>query len=309
MSLYFVRFLRVFYFFIFLSGASAFFSPALSDQQESDQIKELFPACLIMPGSSGNAVLVEKISQTLFLYLSEGGKFYKKLEFPCSTGEVSGPKSLEGDKKTPEGIYFLEKEYDDRYLSAIYGKKAFTTNYPNYMDKMAGRNGSAIWIHGTNKQLKPMDSNGCVAMNNKDILELEQYIVLNETPLIIVENIEYADADEINAEGLKINHFMSRWIDAMDGSQYNNVLSFYSVDYKPGLDWWMDWVRLRKDIKKNYDGISLAYDCAGIFGSKDYFVVFVVIKNCFTQNCFPLGQKKLFITKKMTEYKIAGEFW
>ena len=99
--------------------------------------------------------------------------FIKNFNSPVPPAKQPGQKLLMEIKKTPEGIYFLENEYDDRYLAPIYGKKAFTTDYPNYLDKKAGKNGSAIWIHGTNKQLKPRDSNGCVAMNNKDILELE----------------------------------------------------------------------------------------------------------------------------------------
>ena len=110
-----------------------------------------------------SAILVEKKSQTLFLYSAKEGHLLLEFQAACSTGEVFGRKQKSGDRKTPEGIYFLLDEYKDKYLSPIYGKKAFPTDYPNLLDKKAGRNGSAIWIHGTNKKLKPMDSNGCVA--------------------------------------------------------------------------------------------------------------------------------------------------
>ena len=146
------------------------------------------PSAIIKLPENENAILVEKKNQTLFLYSSKSGELQIQYKTPCSTGEISGVKHKAGDKKTPEGIYFLKDEYEDQYLSPIYGIKAFPLDYPNLMDKRTGKDGSAIWIHGTNKVLKPMDSNGCVALENSSILKLAEYITLDSTPVILVED-------------------------------------------------------------------------------------------------------------------------
>ncbi|WP_242637491.1 L,D-transpeptidase [Desulfobacter hydrogenophilus] len=38
--------------------------------------------------------------------------------------------------------------------------------------------------------MKPTDSNGCVALENKNIIALSDFIHLDATPLIIVEQID-----------------------------------------------------------------------------------------------------------------------
>jgi len=153
------------------------------------------PASIVKLPENENAIIVEKKSQTLFLYTYKAGDLFVQLKVPISTGEEYGIKLKAGDKKTPEGVYFLKDEYEDKYLTPIYGKKAFPTDYPNLIDKRVGKNGSAIWIHGTNKKLKPMDSNGCIALENSNILKLSDYVKLDSTPVIMVEEIQTIDRE------------------------------------------------------------------------------------------------------------------
>ena len=152
------------------------------------------PDAIIRLPENENAILVEKQSQTLYVYSQENKGLSVAFTAACSTGEIFGDKKKAGDKKTPEGVYFLIDEYEDRYLTPVYGKKAFPSDYPNFYDQRLGKDGSAIWIHGTDKALKPMDSNGCIALENDNILSLSDYIRLDSTPLIIVEKIVPADA-------------------------------------------------------------------------------------------------------------------
>ena len=155
---------------VFMAGTNALAANAL-------------PASIIILPENEKAILVEKETQMLYVYSKENGSLDLAFKAPCSTGEAFGPKKKAGDKKTPEGIYFLTDIYEDRYLTPIYGKRAFPSDYPNFIDLRQGKEGSAIWIHGTDKSLKPMDSNGCVAMENDHILSLSDHIQLNSTPM------------------------------------------------------------------------------------------------------------------------------
>jgi murein L,D-transpeptidase YafK len=120
------------------------------------------------------AVIIEKKSQQLFLYGFQDGEFREILRFPCSTGKIPGRKTLSGDSKTPEGVYFFIKEHLDKDLSPIYGAKAFPIDYPNLMDRRKGRGGNSIWLHGTNKPLKKRDSNGCIVLEDADLLKISE---------------------------------------------------------------------------------------------------------------------------------------
>lgn len=242
--------------FIFVSAAMATerLDPVTSPDSAvpADSSESLVPAALIkLPNIGDSAILVDKKSQTLKVYtlishdFSYVDRYEKVLETACSTGEVAGRKALEGDKKTPEGIYFIKKLFEDRYLTPIYGKRAFTTDYPNVADRIHGRTGSAIWIHGTNRPLVPMDSNGCVAMRNKDVVLLDAYIKPDHTPIILAETLEYASAKRVGQERQRLIHFVDRWVQAMNQGVFSELVSFYFDDAPPDAVMWKEWRELR----------------------------------------------------------------
>ncbi|MCG8688320.1 MAG: L,D-transpeptidase family protein [Desulfobacterales bacterium] len=222
-----------------------FFISLLTGSVSWGDTDRLPKALVLMPGNE-HAIIVEKKTQTLYVYSKNTEDVKLSFKVSCSTGEVAGPKTKAGDKKTPEGVYFLKDEYEDRYLTPIYGKKAFPSDYPNLLDLRLGKQGSAIWIHGTDKPLKPMDSNGCVALENNNILELSQYINLDATPLIIVEQIEYVSAKKLQKEKKRILKFLEKWALSLGTRSYHKYLSFYDENYLPEISWWEDWLGLRR---------------------------------------------------------------
>ncbi|MCF8076399.1 MAG: L,D-transpeptidase family protein, partial [Desulfotignum sp.] len=89
------------------------------------------PAAVIALPRGEHAILVEKQTQRFYLYQtdSESSQLIRVFATNCSTGEASGPKQVEGDKKTPEGIYFIIDAHEDKDLTPIYGPRAFPTDY------------------------------------------------------------------------------------------------------------------------------------------------------------------------------------
>ncbi len=183
------------------------------------QQQQTIPDCLVAL-SSGHAVVVDKKVQKLFIYHSDGnGLFDKVYESACSTGKNQGAKTVEGDSKTPEGIFFPTKLFAKNQLSSIYGPMAFHIDYPNILDRKAGKNGNNIWIHGTNKTLRPFQSNGCVALTNKNIKRIFNYISLNKTPIIIEDSINWVPQDTRFSTKSSLEHFLDSWITAaMEGN-------------------------------------------------------------------------------------------
>jgi len=143
-------------------------------------------------------VMAEKVivkKSTRMLYLSAGGEIYKK--YHVSLGIMpEGAKEIEGDMRTPEGIYTL----DYRQESNLYNK-SIHISYPNEKDKAKAKElnasaGGMIMIHGTpsNWSLSPigdwmpilMDwTEGCIALSNDDMEEVWER-TKNGTPIYII---------------------------------------------------------------------------------------------------------------------------
>ena len=140
-------------------------------------------------GKPVHLILVEKAIQKLHLYEYDGGYHLIK-SYDCSTGENQGKKHKEKDRKTPEGIYFNIKAYRDSKIT-LFGDRAFRLNYPDPFDDLECNRGNGIFIHGSNRALKPFSTNGCVVLNNRDLADLDRRINFKKVPVIIGERLPY----------------------------------------------------------------------------------------------------------------------
>ena len=281
---------------------------AVSHNQEAGT--ELRPAMLIASSPvQGNkyAIIVEKNTQSLFLYKYDGKKYKEIDKFKCSTGEEPGAKAVSGDKKTPEGVYFFTKMYQKKDLAPIYGSRAFPIDYPNFLDRIADRNGHSIWLHGTNKPLKDRDSNGCVALDNSDIEKLSKYIALNRTPITIVDKISYVSNGSAKKIAESISNFLFNWNNALKKGTYYDFLNFYDHEYLSNIPWWPEWNNLRKTIQSFDNAFSVETKKPIISMHKEIYVVLTDQIVRTTKFDLSVGTKKLFISKIGDELKIIGE--
>jgi hypothetical protein len=268
-----------------------------------------FPSAIIQLPENETVILVEKKSQTLFVYGGKINALVVLFQAPCSTGEAYGDKLKAGDKKTPEGIYFLKNEYEDKYLSPIYGKKAFPTDYPNFLDKRARKSGSAIWIHGTNKKLKPRDSNGCIALENSDILKLSGYVTLDKTPVIIVQEIKRVESPARIKQARDILRILTQWTAAVENGSDDDYISFYAPEDVPDIRWWERWLSIRKQADKPFSNLRVKMDITGIYYHNRAFVVVFDYFLTNENNTLWVGKKKLFLENQNGHYKIIGEMF
>lgn len=131
-----------------------------------------------------NTILVDKANLKIYV-AQRGNDYYKVLkEFPVSIGKVRGSKVERGDERTPEGIYKVINVMFDRELLPKYGPMAFVLSYPNDRDRLLGKSGSGIWIHGTGQGALTPDTKGCVELSDQNILDISAYLAYN-TPIFI----------------------------------------------------------------------------------------------------------------------------
>ena len=127
------------------------------------------PAGLLAMAPGTHSLVVEKSTEKLFLYESLGMRPPRLLRaWNATTGRAGGDKLVEGDLRTPEGIYFLTKVIEDRDLPALYGIRAFVLDYPNLFDSLDGKTGSGIWLHATDEPLKALSSMATTGLCRRD---------------------------------------------------------------------------------------------------------------------------------------------
>jgi murein L,D-transpeptidase YafK len=279
---------------------------AASDQGQGEN-KKFVPASLLKwPGkSSGYAVLVDKSAQKVFLY-HKNDLFNPVKIYPCSTGENNGAKAEREDKKTPEGIYFFTSSHGKRELSPIYGVRALPMDYPNPLDKIEGKGGYGIWFHGTNRPLKPYDSNGCIVMANHDIENLAGYIQIDDTPVIISMEIRKVSPERLKQETRELERILEHWGKAWENKEIERYLSFYSSQVSSEAMGWQGWKKDDEHLAKRYGEIEVEINNIGLF--RNGHMVLAVFDQTYTTSTFQShGLKRLYFKQNSEEWKIFAE--
>ena len=254
------------------------------------------------------AILVEKHTQKLFLYGCAQGVVELIKSYPCSTGENSGDKRKQGDKKTPEGIYFFNQVFEDEHLEPRYGVKAFALDYPNSLDRLQKKGGRGIWLHGTNKPLAPNDSKGCIALNNNDLLELSHYISLYRTPIIVLKKIEYLSRDEVEKRGGRLRNFIKKWLKSWNDRDLASYMSCYAEDFRSKGMNWTQWRNYKDRLNKKYKKITINITQVQGFQHDNYSLV-AFRQEYASDSLKSKGVKRLYLTQNSEEFKITGEKW
>ena len=173
-------------------------------------------------------LVAQKEQSEMALYEKVGNDYKLLLKNNIIVGENQGDKYVEGDKKTPRGAYELTEKRVG--LDSFYGPFALVTSYPNTFDKSLNKNGSGIWIHGMpfNAQREKF-TRGCIALDNKELENLEKNLDLKKTILLTSQNgLKKATKEEMAL----IFSSIYQWKDAWKNSDINTYLSFYSNDFK-----------------------------------------------------------------------------
>jgi murein L,D-transpeptidase YafK len=273
---------------------------------QSINVKKEIPASLLGWNSGSEyAVLVDKSKHKVLVYKRDD-LFNPYRVYDCSTGENKGPKQEQNDKKTPEGIYFFTQKHDGASYGPIYGAKVLPLNYPNIIDERDGKSGYGIWFHGTNKEIKPYDTKGCVALNNKDIEELAGIVTLYDTPVIIGETIEFIPEEKIMDQKREIENIVESWRSAWAGKEIDKYMSFYSRKFRSGSKGWEAWRDYKKQLAKQYKNIDVEVNDLNIF-SYNGIIVAAFEQRYRTSGFDSVGHKKLYLTQNSKDWKIIAE--
>jgi len=260
---------------------------------------------------SSHIILVEKRGQTLFLLNQKNGKVNIEKSYICSTGKELGDKKIRGDFKTPEGIYFSRSRIDSTELHDLYGAGAFVLDYPNKFDIIDKKNGQGIWIHGTNEPERLQNSNdteGCIVLKNEDFLDLAQYIVLNQTTVVVVNEIEYRNTEYVKTDRNEILSFFEDWQNSWKSKDIDSYTAFYSRRFRYKDKSFNYFRAYKKNLFERYKQIDLVLENIQVFKTGQYALI-SFIQNFSTDSYSDAGMKQLYVVKEKKSYKIIEEIW
>ncbi|MCR2039449.1 cell shape-determining L,D-carboxypeptidase Pgp2 [Campylobacter helveticus] len=173
-------------------------------------------------------VKTNKNDKILKVYSYTNGKIKKEFEQKEVITGLMGDKEKEGDLKTPIGFYELGAKFNpgDQY----YGPFAFATSYPNLLDKVQGKTGGGIWIHGyplDGTRLDEFKTRGCIALFN-DKLEDFAKVVAGKKVYVLTEEKDSVKAKKDEIASLMADLFA--WKYAWTESDVNAYLDFYDEE-------------------------------------------------------------------------------
>lgn len=162
-----------------------------------------------------------KDKSELEVWLKKGERYalYRSYKI-CRWSGSFGPKLYEGDKQSPEGFYLVNRQLFNR--PSWKWKDSFSIGYPNAYDKLHGRTGSLILVHGG------CTSSGCFAMTDPVIQEVHELAKLareNGQKKFSMHVFPF----ELTAANMK-EHENSAWMPF-----WNNLKEGYDLFEKTGL--------------------------------------------------------------------------
>ncbi len=184
---------------------------------------------LQLPDSVATVFFAEANSSTLHRLsrteegLQVTGTYY------MSVGQAGLGKQVSGDRKTPLGVYLVTEELDTSRLHEKYGARAFPLDYPNAWDLRHGRDGDGIWVHGVDRRggkRPPLDTDGCIALPNDDIVALSGEFLAHTTPVVVVRDIKWSQTTAADVRDDLVNG-IREWLNSQRDGNLHQFLTLY----------------------------------------------------------------------------------
>jgi murein L,D-transpeptidase YafK len=207
---------------------------ALRERPESDRLPRNI---LQLHAGQKHALLVDSRRSRLYVFENVDGRPHLVADYYVTLGKRGVDKTREGDQKTPIGVYHVTANLPRQKLSDFYGAGAYPINYPNEWDRRQGRNGYGIWVHGTPPDTysrPPRASDGCIVLANPDLLSVGRFMQVGMTPVIIAEEVEWADAAAVQAERASLARALEQWRLDWESRDTERYLGNYSPRFSSG---------------------------------------------------------------------------
>jgi hypothetical protein len=271
------------------------------------------------------SLVANKATKSLYV-LQKQDQWRVVKEYNIAIGVQDGRKETAGDKRTPEGSYFIIGRKERSELNIIYGPLAYVLDYPNEQDRREGRTGQGIWIHGTDPDSLPVDTKGCLEMNNSDLKELSGLLKWGiGTPVTIVYNETLTDPVTVpnfrsiseKRSAILLEHerklsqfseFVQKWKTAWENKQIDEYEMCYdTLQFRGQGQEWPQWKERKLRTFSLYDTIAITIDKLVVTDEDDYSAIVKFLQRYTTNLNNIENGKKLNLEKVNDIWKITGE--
>lgn len=204
---------------------------AIQERPPADAIPSEFVA---LSRRNKHAIAVDTAKARLYLFENTGNGTRLLADYYISVGKAGVGKNVEGDLRTPLGVYFITSNLDPKSLPDLYGSGALPVNYPNVLDVRRGKTGSGIWLHGTPSNQfarEPQATEGCVAVANPDLDRIIRTVEIRTTPVLIGKNFRWLRPAQLAAEKQLLTDTLKTWAQTKKDGQTADLLRFYANDF------------------------------------------------------------------------------
>jgi L,D-transpeptidase YnhG len=201
-----------------------------------------------------HAIAVDASKARLYLFENTATGLKLLGDYYISLGQSGVEKSVEGDLRTPLGIYFVTSNLDPKSLKDFYGSGALPISYPNPLDVKRGKTGSGIWLHGTPPtqfSRAPLATDGCVVLANPDLERIIRTVEVRSTPVVIAQSLKWVTPHSIKTDGQSFEEALQNWHKAKSDGDLATLASLYASDFSSYGKTLADWTSLqRTEIEK-----------------------------------------------------------
>jgi len=223
------------------------------------------------------ALVVDTSRSRLYVYANDAGGPRYVTDFYISLGKDGVDKEREGDQKTPIGVYRVVSE--KQKVPDFYGPRAFPINYPNDWDRMHGRQGHGIWLHGTPSATysrAPWTTDGCVVLTNDDLARLTRYVDVSRTPVVIGQSMRWLDRRAWLADRESFLASFDAWRKDWESRDTDRYLSHYSSRFRSDSHDLAQWKARKREVNATKRWIKVGIRDMSVFGypgTKDMVMV------------------------------------
>ncbi len=224
-------------------------------------------------------------------------------------GKNGTDKRSEGDMRTPMGIYQIARELPRKGLADLYGAGAFPIDYPNEWDRIQGRSGHGIWLHGVPSDTysrPPRSSEGCVVVTNPDLKEISRWVQPGATPIVIAERTDWIDHVAWEKERGELLARLRSWQTSWQAREADRFLGHYTAAFLRGEGrGWVDGKR-RNIVEKSWIKVELEDISLFLYpGSNMAYAEFT--QRYSSDRLASLSRKRLYWRMEEGQWRIAVE--
>ena len=204
---------------------------ALRERPPADSVPSQF---LALSDRNKHAIAVDASRSRLYLFENTSTGMKLLADYYISLGKSGIDKSIEGDQRTPLGVYYITSSLSARSLVDFYGIGALPINYPNPLDVKRGKTGSGIWLHGTPSEQfsrAPKASDGCVVLANPDLNQILTKVNARTTPVVIADRLQWVSKSSLEAEKNTFAATLQEWRKTKANADVAKLLPYYSTDF------------------------------------------------------------------------------